>query len=404
MTFPWIVALRFLREGRMQTVLIVGGVAVGVAVMIFLSALMTGLQADLIDKTLGAQAQVRIRMPDDAARPLVERREQAVTSRVEQPPQRLRGIASWPRVLEQATRLPEVVAATPTVTGAGFASRGKADQPIMLRGIETSSFDRIYRVASRMVRGDYRVSGIETVIGKQLAESLGVAPGDKIRLGNAQGQGAVYTIAGVFDLQNQMVNEAWVLVSLRNAQSLLGLSGEVTAVELTLRDVFQANAVADELEQRIPLHAESWMRTNSQLLVALRSQDSSSGLIQFFVIIAVALGIASVLVVSVVQKSKEIGILKAMGARTGSITRVFLLQGFMVGLVGSVFGIGIGIGLSALFASFAGGDGGAGFSIVVTWPLMLRAALIACVIGVSAAVWPARRAARLEPAEVIRNG
>jgi lipoprotein-releasing system permease protein len=147
------------------------------------------------------------------------------------------------------------------------------------------------------------------------------------------------------------------------------------------------------------------MGTNAQLLVGLRSQGSSSIMIQVFVVLAVALGIASVLAVSVVQKSREIGILKAMGVATGRVVRIFLLQGAIVGLAGSAVGVLVGIGLSLFFASLATNpDGTPTFPVNLNALLYARSALIATSVGIVAAVLPARRAARLDPAQVIRGG
>jgi lipoprotein-releasing system permease protein len=147
------------------------------------------------------------------------------------------------------------------------------------------------------------------------------------------------------------------------------------------------------------------MKTNAQLLVALRSQSSSSQMIQFFVILAVAMGIASVLVVSVVQKGKEIGILRAMGTSRSTVLRVFLLQGAMVGALGSVLGTALGAGLGAAFAgAMRNADGSAMFPITVSLALIARSAGVALATGVLAAVLPARSAARLDPAVAIRNG
>ncbi|MDZ4065104.1 MAG: FtsX-like permease family protein, partial [Coriobacteriia bacterium] len=156
---------------------------------------------------------------------------------------------------------------------------------------------------------------------------------------------------------------------------------------------------------RTGLVADSWMKLNSQLLIGLRSQSSSSYMIQFFVMLAVALGIASVLVVSVVQKSKEIGILKATGTSTARITRIFLIQGAILGMVGSLLGSGLGTLLSLLFASLAKNpDGSPTFPVDLGPQRFFFAVGIAVVIGLVAAVAPARRAARLDPAQVIRYG
>jgi lipoprotein-releasing system permease protein len=169
--------------------------------------------------------------------------------------------------------------------------------------------------------------------------------------------------------------------------------------------IFQAEELAARIQDRTGLDAESWMTRNSDLLVGLRSQSQSSRMIQVFVILAVALGIASVLAVSVVQKSREIGILKATGTRTPSITRIFLLQGGILGTAGSFLGIVIGAGLATFFASLATNpDGSPRFPVDLNVVLFGRTVAIALAVGLLAAILPARRAARMDPATVINNG
>jgi lipoprotein-releasing system permease protein len=147
------------------------------------------------------------------------------------------------------------------------------------------------------------------------------------------------------------------------------------------------------------------MTQNGDLLVGLRSQSMSSVMIQVFVILAVALGIASVLAVSVVQKSREIGILRATGTQARSVTRIFLIQGAVLGVIGSVLGIAIGTALSLFFASMARNpDGSATFPVALTAWLYGRSVAVAMIVGLTAAVLPARDATRMDPATVIRNG
>jgi lipoprotein-releasing system permease protein len=405
MPFELLVALRFLREGRFQTILLIAGVGVGVAVMVFLSALITGLQKNIIQQTLGTQAHIVLRVPEDAARRVIDRNDATVLSETVRAPQRLRAIESWPNVVTTASAFAGVRGVAPTLSGSAFASRGNANNAIQLYGVDPDSYRNIVDVASKLVSGEFVLTSDDAVIGRDLADDLGVSVGDKIRLSTTGERALVATVRGVFDLKNQTVNERWVFVPLRSAQTLLDLAGGVTAIEVVVDEIFSANTVADGLHDRTGLTADSWMRTNQQLLVALRSQSSSSAMIQFFVVLAVALGIASVLVVSVVQKSKEIGILKAMGALTRRVNGVFLLQGGIVGLGGSIIGCAIGALLAVGFAAAArNADGSPLFPITLDMWLFGRAVLIATVTGVLAAIMPARRAAKLDPAVVIRYG
>lgn len=195
-----------------------------------------------------------------------------------------------------------------------------------------------------------------------------------------------------------------MLVSLRNAQTLVDLTGGVSSIELRVTDLFAAEALAVRLRARTGVDVESWMAANAELLTALRSQSSSSTVIQVFVILAVAIGIASVLVVSVIQRSREIGILRAMGMSRGRITRVFLLQGALVGVSGSLLGSGLGAALALGFSSaVTDASGEPLLPIILDARLFLTSAAVATMTGLLAALLPARRAAKLDPATAIRN-
>jgi lipoprotein-releasing system permease protein len=395
-------ALKFMREYRAQTALTVGAVAVGVSVMVFLSALIDGLQVSLIERTLGTQAHVVIRANEEQARPLLD--DPSLLRRVERPAQRNRSIAEWQRVEQIVRGDADVTATAAAAVGAAFATRGAANRPIVVYGVEPDRFNQIIPVGSRIVRGSFRLEGAETVIGRELAEDLGVDVGDKLRVTTPEGTDTLLTIRGLFDLGNQQVNERWVVVPLRTGQTLLGLPGGANVVHVKVRAIFEADRVAARLREATGLEAESWMEANAQLLIGLRSQSSSSYTIQFFVFLAVAIGIASVLVVSVVQRTREIGILRAMGTPRGRIAAVFVIQGGLVGFVGSIAGAGLGAGLSFLFARLAQNpDGTATFPILLTGQLVAIASVLATLTGVLAAVLPARQAGRLDPVEAIRH-
>lgn len=406
MPFEVLVAVRFLKEGHTQTHLILSGIGVGVGVIVFLSALIGGLQDSLVEKTLGTQAHVVVRAPEDVVRPIAEPAAGlAVAPRLEQPAQRLRSIVGWPQTLELLRGLPRVRAVAPTVSGAAFALRGLANRSVVLRGVEPSRYRDIIDLAPRLTSGEFRLDGANAVLGAELASDLGVAVGDKVRIQTPAGRSDVFLVAGVFDVGSKDLNERWAFVSLRAAQTLLDLAGGISAFELKVDEIFVAEEVAVEIAARTGLTADSWMKLNRQLLVGLRSQSASSWMIQLFVVVAVALGIASVLVVSVVQKSREIGILKAMGTRTGQVVRIFLVQGGILGLAGSLVGIVVGAALSLLFASFATNpDGSPTFPVNLSVGLFAGASAVATLTGVLAAVAPARRAASLDPADVIRYG
>ena len=285
MPFELFVALRFLREGRSQTALILGGTTVGVAVIVFITALISGLQRTLVDQTLSSQAHVMLRRPERVARVLPPGPGEAIAAVVEKVPERERSVEQWRELLAVVRADEGVVAAAPTAAGAAFASRAEVSRAVSLRGVEEESFDAVLQLGRKMKAGAFRLNGAEVVIGSVLAGDLGLAVGDTLRLTTAEGRGDVFTVSGIFDLGNKDVNQRWVLVSLRAAQSLLDLSGGITTIEVKVRDVFTAEAIAGRLAGRTGLVAESWMKVNRQLLTALRSQSASAWMIQGFVVL-----------------------------------------------------------------------------------------------------------------------
>ncbi len=405
MPFAWFVALRYLREGRMQTVLILCGVSVGVGVIVFLAALIDGLQRSIVDKTLGSQAHVIVRRPDEAPRLLADGREAGLAVRIEQPAQRLRSIEEWRQIQAQLEAQPGVTAVSPTVTGSAVASRGEADRSVALRGVDPERFNRIIDVAGHVRTGRFQVGGATAVIGVDLAHDLGAAAGDQIRVTAPDGRSESLTVSGIFDLENKEINRSWVIVSLREGQTLLGLAGGVSSFELKVARIFDAERIARRLGAATGLTAESWMTLNRQLLSGLRSQNSSRYMIQTFVVVAVMLGIASVLVVWVVQKNREIGILRAMGTTRRQITRIFLIQGALLGLGGWIAGSLFGTGLALFSRNLARNpDGTPSFPVDLDVWLYLGTLVLALAVGHLSAVGPARRAALLDPAQAIHHG
>jgi lipoprotein-releasing system permease protein len=397
------VAVRFLREGRLQTVLIMVGVAAGVAVIAYISALVTGLQDNTFRKTLGGQPHVTLRALDDVVSPARATLpgEQRLTD-TQPRAQRLRSVGNWQSMLPLLERMPEVAAVSPMVAGGGLALRGEATQSIALAGVDLDRYDRVVRLREKVVAGVASLAPGEAIIGTELAADLGVRPGDRLTVLTGSVSETV-RVTALVDLGVRELNRRTVVVPLRLAQSLFGLPGGATNLDLALVDVWGAKVFAASLRAQFAYKIESWQETNAQLVSALNAQSVSTGLIRAIVLVVVVLGIASVLVVSVVQKRREIGILRAMGATRGQMVRVFLVQGGIVGAVGSVFGLGLAVAMIWLFTAFVrGSDGQPLFLIVLPAALAVQVALVATVCGVLAAIAPARRAAAMDPAQAIR--
>lgn len=394
----WKIALRFLLDNRLQTLLILFGIAVGAAVIVFITALITGLQRNVVERTLGTQAHIRLSVPDDANRQ-PPGSDGAVALVLESPrAQRLRSLPNWQALVALLDRDGELRAVSPLVSGPATARRGLARASVVLLGIEPARYLGIVALDSHLVAGRLAVGAEQAVIGSELAKDLGLGVGDKLRLDGGEGRETVVDVAGIFRLDVQELDARHVYVDLKQAQTLLDLPGAATQIDTKVEEIFSAERVARRLARLTGQQAESWMETNGQLLNALRSQSMTTQMIRLFVGISVAFGIASVLAVSVVQRTREIGILRAMGSPRGQILRVFLIQGGLLGLLGSGIGGGVGWGLVEVFNRL-----GPGLFVIHLAPSLIPLAMaVASVTGVLAAALPARRAAHYDPAVAIR--
>ena len=391
--------MSFLREGRVQSLMITIGVAIGVAVIVFITALIQGLQTNLIDSTLGSQAHIRLLSPDEIN--IVAPPAAGVVQLVQEDkrPQRLRSINNWQQITATLDQLPLLTAVSPSVSGPAFVRRGEALQSVVLVGADLERYQRIIPLNEYLVDGQLQVGADNVLIGNELAKDLGVEVGSKLRLDTGQQDNTVVNIAGIFELGVRELDARYVYLDLKQAQSLLNLPGGVTVIDLTVEDIFEAQQIAEQVGRLTSLQAESWIETNAQLMNGLSAQSLSTNMIIIFVAISVAFGIASVLSVSVVQRTREIGILRAMGATRQQVLRIFLIQGAVFGLLGSVVGSGVSYILVWVFNTF----GPSLFTIPVSINLILVTMLLATITGIIAAAIPSRRAAALNPVEAIRD-
>jgi len=227
-----------------------------------------------------------------------------------------------------------------------------------------------------------------------------------VRLVLADGTGVEALLEGVFDLGAQAANEQFVFSGSELAGAALNRpADQVSAVELQIDDVFASPQVAADLATAFPgLTISEWQTKNADLLTALQSQSTSSYMIQVFVIIAVMLGIASTLAISAVQKTRQIGILKALGMSDTRTGLVFLYQAGILGVIGTALGIAASLGLIAVFSLVAKSGGSGLFPIEPKLGFILVSAGIGIALALISAVIPYRRTARLDPIQVIQSG
>ena len=223
--FEWIVASRFLREGRMQSLFITGGVAIGVAVIVFMSAVLQGLQANLVRRVLTAQPHIQVLPPKELVRPQHEVDEAWHALRLQAPLQRLKSIDQWLSVLKTIRAMPEVKVASPSVTGASLVVRGGASRSLSLLAVDLKLYQQIVNLEEKIVAGRARLEATDLLIGTELASDLGLTIGDKLLVQAATGSSNHFVVAGIVDLGNKGANQRTGFIALHSGQSLLGYPG-----------------------------------------------------------------------------------------------------------------------------------------------------------------------------------
>ena len=370
------IAARFLKSSPGQSALIIAGIAVGIATQIFVGSLITSLQDDLIDSAVGSSPHITLTAADDDA------------------------TVSGELAAAAAKDEPLISTAVPVRTLSAIFSSGEDSVPLSITGADAAGLDTIYKLSDRLVSGAYRLGEGEALVGAMFADKYGVAEGDTLELLLPSGSIAELEVSGVFDLGQATANERVVFIDAGSAAEALGLADdEYTAVQIQLSDVFASAEVAERLARDNDVEATEWQAENEQLLSGLSAQSGSSTMIQAFVLIAVALGIASTLAISAVQKTRQIGILKAIGMGDAAAGRIFLWQAALLGAGGTLGGIALGYGLIALFGLVP-----VPFSIRPEPSFIALSAAIGMTVALLSSVIPARSTSRLDPIEVIQNG
>ena len=379
------IATRFLKSSKGQTILIALGIAIGVSVQIFIGSLIQGLQKSLVDTTIGNQPQITL------------------TSNNEE-----KLIADYKEIVDRiSANEEEVINLSVAADGPALISKNEETYSILLRGFNIDEADSIFNIKESLVEGTLPDSEGEVLIGVDLKEEADISIGDEIELLANFGDTSTVTVTGFFNLGVASLNKSWTITNLETAQNVFSYDDQVTSINMQLKDVFLADTVADSIKERETsetLVVDNWKAQNEDLLSGLNGQSVSSIMIQVFVMISVLLGIASILAITVVQKSKQIGILKAMGIKDKDSSLIFLFQGLLLGVLGAILGVALGLLLAFTFTKFALNPDGTPVVPLFIDPMFITfSAVIAVVASVIAALIPARNSSKLSPIEVIRN-
>lgn len=413
--FTRTVALRHLRYSIGQSLLSIGVVAISVLLIVYLYTIISGTQTRIVNNTTGALPHITIEPPERtplAAWDLPAEAGSKVlyVGEVVNLPRAQAKIEDWKLWLPYLDGAdPEITAVSPIISGQAFLFRGSRQQSVRVLGVMPERHNGIVEIEDNLL-GDgrfLRMNSGDIVLGYRLADDFGLKLRDKVRLVGPGGVTINFSVAGIYYTGFGQVDDGQVLITLRDGQSLLELGGSISSFGLKLNDLYEAEDVAQRQATRLPFKVRSWEADNPNLFRVLASQSMTRDLILLMSTIASGFGIASILVMVVTSKYREIGILKAMGATPKEIQWIFVLEGLLLAMIGCVVGIPLGVGLLELMAGIRSvGPGGRVeqvFNIEIDPLLLIGACVIAIGTGAIASFFPARRAGQVDPMQVIRG-
>jgi lipoprotein-releasing system permease protein len=410
MTFEFFVSLRYLLAKRRQTFISlvtfisIAGVAVGVMALIVVLAVMNGFQNELRERILGITSHI------------------VVTS--------FRGtIDNYPEVIQHVDQETGVVAATPYIYTQVMVSTQKGLAGAVVRGLDPNTAGEVVNISKNLVEGSladlHRDANGDSpphpgiILGNELANNLGVRTKDWVNiispsarltpLGRAP-KTQLFRVVGIFQSGMYEFDNTLAYVDLPVAQQFLGIGDVVSGIEVKVHDIYKAGEVAESLQAHLgyPFYIRDWMQMNRNLFSALKLEKTVMFIILTLIILVAAFNIISSLIMLVMEKTRDIAILKAMGANDGSIRKIFVLQGLIIGIFGTTLGLSGGFTLCALLKRYRIIELPRDVYYISTLPVRLESmdvwviAVSAVVICLLATIYPSWQAARLDPAEALR--
>jgi len=392
------IAIRHLMSTPGQTALLMLGVALGVSVFIFMSALIGGLATLLTQRTVGSIAHITIEMaPRDPAQ-LV--RGDDVQLVVQKDLSRREQITVWEPAARLSEAAPGVTAVSPQIRGSAFVQRGQAIAPVGVIGVQPDKLSAIANIGGTVVAGSSALMPDGVLIGQTLADDLGLRVGQIIRVRSDRGRERSFRIGGIFALGIASADRQALYMSFNAARALFDLPNGISRIEVKVAPAGAAPGIADDLARATGLKVTPWTKDNAQLFEALDAQGRTGTIIKVFALITIVIGIASAMLLSIMRRRSEIGIMRAMGASRTLVLGIFVLEGTLIGTLGAVAGALLAW-LSLLPFPPVDAVKGGGLPIDRAQGDFLLAIVLTTFAAALASILSARRATRIDPVEAI---
>ena len=405
--FEWKIAVRYLRANRrsralsLQTIISISGVTVGVAALMATLAVMTGFQHKLRSKILGINSHIVL--TDGRGVPLSHPEE----------------------IVAIVRKFPGVVHVAPFVMGQAMLSADRVVSGTVLRGISPDQEEKVTRLQRYMVRGRLhdlvRPAGAKRpgiILGEDLADHLNIDVGDPVDIISPNGTPSAFgmipkirhfVVVGIFKSGLYEYDNTLALLSLDESARFLGIpAGSVSGLEIQVSHIMQASRIARELSSRLgyPYWPRSWLQMNKNLFSALFLEKTVMFIILVLIVLVASFNIVSTLTMIVMDKGKEIAILKTMGATEGQIRKIFMIDGVLIGLVGTLLGLPIGYLICFMLEHFYRLPNDVYFvshiPVIIRTGDILSVSLSAIGISFLATLYPSSQAAKLDPIQALR--
>lgn len=410
MKFEWFITRRYLKSRPRRRFLSVialisiAGVALGVMTLIVVLGVMSGFSSYLLDRIMGTESHLLISGKRG-------------------------GIGKYSEIISTLERMEHVVAASPIITNLVMLRSDERAAAVIIKGIDLEREKRVtdldeylrectpgpIKNKSLNSTGDASLRGLSLgeegiLIGRELARNLEVGLGDRVTViaPSLMAKITDYTVKGLFHSGFYEYDSSLAYISLRSAQRLFALGDVATAIQVRLDEPYLAPQVAAQIEEKLNLPAKPWMQFKPNLFSALKLEKSVQFIIILLIVVVAAFNIISILDMIVTEKTRDIGILKSVGATNGSIKTIFVLQGLAIGLVGTAIGCGLGLLLCYLLKTYDIIRLPANIYYLSTIPVEVKGGDLIYIISAAtvltflATLYPAWRASRLDPVEALR--
>lgn len=378
------IAWKFLRDSKAQTMIIILGIAIGVSVQIFIGLLSKGLETTLLNKFIGNSPHITVYFAKG-------------------------GMEGWQNKKSKINAVSkDIHVVSPVAEQQAFIKLTDIKEPARIRGFIPDDLNKLYNIKSKIYEGKMIENNGQALIGRELKERLDLKLGDKLNMVTIDKRNIELTIVGFYDLESAGLNRFWIFTDLKTAQDLIGFGDKITSIEIGVVNPYLADSLSKKVSDALndkDLKIQNWKDENKLLLSGIIGQKICTVIIQFFVLLAAVLSIVSVLGITVTQKYKQIGILKAMGIRDSFAAFIFLMQAFILGVIGTALGVGLAMMYIKGFNTYiVTAEGKPVVDIIIDNKFIIISSLIDVAASTLAAFLPAVKTYRLSPVQVIKSG